>query len=405
LGGYRDNPGQTIPAVFDLRFDFGSMEYDLDKVHFVDENLVLGVTTSSLIQQPRFTITTKDEVYHGYFSGYSVMHEILYTVMPYQFTIVGNAVFLGDKGGRIEGPLTMKLLFNSTSVPQDSGPMPTQYIFEGKAYDLYGFWMNGFASTNANLPLTETRLSNLEQWQKGINNTLNTLLNWLFYTKHSAGGSTMCNAVASECKAAKVNCTKAVDCGTDGYIGTPSCSGNNVFQSYVAYKCNNPGLSTASCSNTTTSQLKTACPKKCLSGACVDCLTAADCSAGQSCVSSVCQGTIPPPGGKCSFRTNAVNGNYASGTWIAVDVNGDGKLEGFGYYGSSGGLAACGGPTIAKTPQGYIVAVVNGKPQVCVPIAGGKIVQKNYYTASAAAVTSTGPTQPYTGNGQEVCTA
>jgi hypothetical protein len=262
-----------------------------------------------------------------------------------------------------------------------------------------------------NQPAIDARVTKLEEWKTSIaasfdslSSNLHQLKNWLFFWNYNATGNSVCNAVATECKAPVIKCRANTDCGTDGYVGSPSCSGNTVFQSYVAFKCNNAGLSTAYCSNTTTSQLKTTCPKKCLNAACVDCLTAADCSAGQSCVNNVCQGTTPPPSGKCSFRTNATNGKYGSGTWIAVDTNGDGKLEGYSYTSSSGLLIGCSGTLLAKTPQGYDVRIIGGKPYVCMP-GGSEKVEKIYGAASTTAVTSSSPTAPYTANGQEVCQA
>jgi hypothetical protein len=391
-----------------LKFYFG--DFDDRAIPFLQENMVLPlqgyeyVLTGSDNADPFFEITTPNEKFTGYFEGFSVVHQELYSVNPIKMEFNGNAVLVSDKGNRLDAQLQVWWQVNESwfQAPYGFKEISSNTI-EGQypVYWIYGLGI--YTKAPASQINYESRISVLENWMNQAETQLNAVTSWLFFWRYNATGKSVCDAVASECKASVIKCKANSGCGTDGYVGNPSCSGNNVFQSYVAYKCNNPGLSTASCSNTTTSQLKTACPKKCLNGACVDCLTAADCSAGQSCVSNVCQGTTPPPSGVCSFRTNAVSGNYGSGTWIAVDVNGDGKLEGFGYYGSSGGLAACGGPTIAKTPQGYNVAVVSGRPQVCVPIAGGKVVQKNYYTASAAAVTSTSPTPPFIGNNQEVC--
>ncbi|MFH1510046.1 MAG: hypothetical protein ABIF10_00015 [Candidatus Woesearchaeota archaeon] len=139
------------------------------------------------------------------------------------------------------------------------------------------------------------------------------------------------------------------------------------------------------------------CPGKCNDGVCVECLSGADCNGG-NCVNNVCQQAT----GTCTFRTNAIAGNYASGTWIAVDTNNDGTLEGFGYSGTFGAAYSCRGTTIAQTPEGYNVTIESGKLYVCVPF-DSKYVSKKYLESSATAVTSTSQTQPFTANNQEVC--
>ena len=51
-------------------------------------------------------------------------------------------------------------------------------------------------------------------------------------------------------------------------LGTTTVSGN-VYQNYKTYTCNNPGTSSSSCSNTSTSQLKQTCANGCSNGACI----------------------------------------------------------------------------------------------------------------------------------------
>ena len=314
---------------------------------------------------------------------------------------------IGKTGDVIQGPLVINIDCQQNCSNIGTKVVTNVWMFmpEGDLLDLTA--LNEARnmknqSLNSRLTKIEGLMDYVGEWLNTTRTQLGIIQNWLFFGKYSSSGKTVCDTISNECKAPIIKCSSNGDCGTDFYLGNPSCSGNDVYQYYLTYKCTDAGFSTAHCSNTTSSQLKTTCTKKCLSGSCVDCLSSADCAAGQNCVNNVCQGGIPPTG-RCTFRTSAANGNYATGTWIAVDVDNDGDLEGFDYSGSSGNLAACGGSNIAKTPQGYTVAIANGKPQICFPITGGKVVQKKYFTASTKAVLSTSPTAPYTGNLQEVC--
>jgi len=54
-------------------------------------------------------------------------------------------------------------------------------------------------------------------------------------------------------------CSKNSDCGTDGWVNSPSCSNNDVYQNYKTYICNNPGTPSSSCTSSTASKLKQDC--------------------------------------------------------------------------------------------------------------------------------------------------
>ena len=77
---------------------------------------------------------------------------------------------------------------------------------------------------------------------------------------------------ASGCSNGKCNsiiaCTKNSDCGTDGYVGSPFCSGKNIVQNYLTFTCNNPGTSQASCSNSSTQKTIQTCQDYCLNAVC-----------------------------------------------------------------------------------------------------------------------------------------
>jgi len=67
-------------------------------------------------------------------------------------------------------------------------------------------------------------------------------------------------------------CYSNSDCGTNGWVGTDLCGSgiNNVYNTFRTYTCNNPGLPSASCTNTNTLQVKTTCsyPQACITGSC-----------------------------------------------------------------------------------------------------------------------------------------
>jgi len=63
-------------------------------------------------------------------------------------------------------------------------------------------------------------------------------------------------------------CNTNSDCGTNGYTGSPFCQGNNVYQNFITYTCQNPGTSNAQCVSNTTAQLKQTCSNGCSNGVC-----------------------------------------------------------------------------------------------------------------------------------------
>lgn len=83
-----------------------------------------------------------------------------------------------------------------------------------------------------------------------------------------------------------VSCNVNSDCGTNQYTGATTCQGQNVWQSYMTYTCNNPGTADSYCATTVTPRHQ------------------ATCSNNQSCKAGICfgenQGTSnyspnPPP--------------------------------------------------------------------------------------------------------------
>ena len=75
-----------------------------------------------------------------------------------------------------------------------------------------------------------------------------------------------------QCQNVNIVCSTNANCGTNGYVGSPFCQGNNVYQNYTTHTCNNPGTANSACSNSTAPQLKTNCTgnQTCTNGSCTD---------------------------------------------------------------------------------------------------------------------------------------
>lgn len=76
-----------------------------------------------------------------------------------------------------------------------------------------------------------------------------------------------------------VECQTDGGCGTDGWIGSDYCSGDDVWNTWRTWTCNNPGTSSSSCSYADITQLKEDCADTCEAGVCITsaCNSDADC--------------------------------------------------------------------------------------------------------------------------------
>lgn len=112
----------------------------------------------------------------------------------------------------------------------------------------------------------------------------------------------------------------------------------------------------------------------------------------------------------CNFITNA-GGNYQSGTWISVDSNGDGQLEGFGYSTSTSRTFS---PSyfLVFTPEGYGVykdAVSSSKVYVTLFVVSDNTINqqgsgKVYVSSLGSEAELSCPTQqPTCNNGETSC--
>ncbi|MBU0952856.1 MAG: hypothetical protein KKA90_00320 [Nanoarchaeota archaeon] len=83
-----------------------------------------------------------------------------------------------------------------------------------------------------------------------------------------------CDPTTNQCNGA-VACYQDTDCGVDGWVNAPFCNGNDVWQVWRTYTCNNPGTQSASCASSDQQQLK----QQCTSGSCSN----GECGGSASC--------------------------------------------------------------------------------------------------------------------------
>jgi len=91
-------------------------------------------------------------------------------------------------------------------------------------------------------------------------------------------GSNVCSS--GQCVLPK--CSTNSDCGSDAFVGEKFCNGNDVYQKYTKFICNNPGAVNASCSSSTEDKSLEQCGnsnKLCNLGECAPSL----CSANSDC--------------------------------------------------------------------------------------------------------------------------
>jgi hypothetical protein len=104
------------------------------------------------------------------------------------------------------------------------------------------------------------------------------------------------NQVCQNAQCVNIACSTNSQCGTNAYTGSPYCQGNNVYQNYKTFTCNNPGTANSSCSNSTAAKLKNTCTgnQECSNGQCINqtiaCSTNSQCGTNAYTGSPYCQG-------------------------------------------------------------------------------------------------------------------
>ena len=87
-----------------------------------------------------------------------------------------------------------------------------------------------------------------------------------------------------------IACSKDLDCGISGYTGFDFCSEKNILNTFVNYKCENPGTSSSFCSSQTTNELVGSCSDFCVEGDCQNfkCIDDGQCDDNDGTTKDVC---------------------------------------------------------------------------------------------------------------------
>ena len=158
--------------------------------------------------------------------------------------------------------------------------------------------------------------------------------------KNTCTSGQTCNN--GSCTNVNITCDTNSDCGNNGYIGSPFCQSNNVYQNYKTYTCNSPGTANSYCSDSTESQLKNTCTsgQTCNNGSCnqqnnlvVSCYATpnpANSNQSVNFISTVSGGTGSYTyswSGACSGSSQVCANSYSqSGTQTAtINVSSDGQ--------------------------------------------------------------------------------
>ncbi|MEM4266711.1 MAG: hypothetical protein QW404_01495, partial [Candidatus Nanoarchaeia archaeon] len=94
-----------------------------------------------------------------------------------------------------------------------------------------------------------------------------------------------------ECDKEAIVCSSSSDCGVDGYVDAPVCSGDNVVRTYQSFTCNNPGTPQSTCSASNSTVIVETCSHGCSNGACIQpCNQNSDCGVDGFVSDPVCTG-------------------------------------------------------------------------------------------------------------------
>ena len=74
-----------------------------------------------------------------------------------------------------------------------------------------------------------------------------------------------------------VVCSSNSDCGTDSWVGTDTCTNNDVWNTYRNWSCVNPGTVNSACVQNDANTMKNDCVNGCINGTCIACNNNADC--------------------------------------------------------------------------------------------------------------------------------
>jgi hypothetical protein len=128
-------------------------------------------------------------------------------------------------------------------------------------------------------PGDDVGVQHADRYCSGTSSSCSGSLQWDSWTQQdNCNSNEMCIDNNPTCQ--NVQCNSNPDCGTTGWINSPYCSGDDVYQTYRTYTCSNPGTPGSSCSYDDNQQFKEACTT-CSGGACVvECDIDSDCGTG-----------------------------------------------------------------------------------------------------------------------------
>ncbi len=126
-----------------------------------------------------------------------------------------------------------------------------------------------------------------------------------------------------------IACYRGSDCGSNGWILNPECSGKDIYQSYRTWTCVNPGTADSRCEAADAWTLKEGCAYTCLDAQCID----SHCSDGIKNADETaidCGGSCEPCGeGKGCLADSDCSSNYCSTNSIcAIPTCSDGIKNG-----------------------------------------------------------------------------
>lgn len=120
-----------------------------------------------------------------------------------------------------------------------------------------------------------------------------------------------------------ISCFTNSDCGTNGFVGENSCSGEDVVKDFMTYTCLNPGTLSSTCANQTDSELFEICDFGCSAGTCLPepvivCTNDIDCDDSNSSTTDTCMnpGTVES---SCAHEEIVLNITCSSNTECGVD--------------------------------------------------------------------------------------
>ncbi|MFH0712098.1 MAG: hypothetical protein V1889_03235 [archaeon] len=125
------------------------------------------------------------------------------------------------------------------------------------------------------------------------------------------------DCVGGEC----YSCFNDLSCGTDGYVGSKYCVGDDSYQNYQTFLCENAGTPDSDCSSDISPRLIEKCDGACVGGECVpiECYVDADCDDLDLYSVDVCENAGTPDSYCSHTPINCINNNDCGTTGFFGD--------------------------------------------------------------------------------------